>query len=215
MSPAPAGYVPPALVVLAGGASARLGACKALVRLGAGAATTPLALLLDAGAALLGGRPLVVTGAAHAEIEAAVDELGLDAWHTPTLAFNARWVEGRAGSVLCARDARPGRDLCIAPVDVPLVTAQTFRVLAGAWRAAGAPPRGWLAPRTPDGRGGHPVVIGRELLSAWTPASLDEPLRGLRERAQETLAVEVDDLAILDDLDTPDDLARLRARRAV
>jgi len=214
---------PPVLVVLAGGASARLGRCKALVELGEGPESTPLARLVAAGAGLGvgseragdagadGAETLVVTGAAHDEIAAACAELAPALRRRVTVVRNPRWAEGRAGSVLAARDARPGRDLCLAPVDVPLVTVETFAALGAAWRAALAPARGWLAPRTGDGRFGHPIVVGRALVAGWRPADRDTPLRELRAGAEPLLAAHVDDPRVHDDLDRPEDLSRLRS----
>lgn len=196
----------PALVVLAAGASTRLGQCKALVELRPSPPSTPLALLLAAGRAVeevQNDPPLVITGADHDAIVAA----------TPggvVVARNDRWKEGRTGSILLARSLRPGCDLCFAPVDAPLVPADVFRALGEAWRGAGSPARGWLSPQTRDGRGGHPVVVGRELLARWQPASLDEPLRTLRALASPGLVVVVVTNAIHDNLDTPVDLRRLR-----
>lgn len=171
--------------------------------------------------------PLVVAGAHHDEIAAAVAERGLEA----EVVYNEAWESGRTGSVLAARERRPGFDLCLAPVDVPLVPRAVFDALAAAWATAGAPPRGWLAPlatpgprdraknfganrrnATPAARPGHPVLVGRELLSGWTPASLDEPLRRLRETASTLWTVPVESAAVLDDLDTPGDWAALRER---
>lgn len=199
----------PALVLLAAGAAERLGRCKALAELGdavdGAPPATPLTLLLAAAADLDTAPPLVITGADHEAIAAAAPD-GVE------VARNPRWAEGRSGSILRARNLRPGYDLCLAPVDVPLVGAPVFAALAAAWLAAGAPARGWLAPATPDGRPGHPVVLGRDLLAAFEPTSLDEPLRSLRERAQPLWTTPVDSPAIHDDLDTPEDLVLLRLR---
>jgi len=59
-------------VILAAGASSRLGQCKALLPLPspAGKESTPIELLAEAGAAMDGAVPLVVTGADHAAIAA-------------------------------------------------------------------------------------------------------------------------------------------------
>lgn len=207
---------PLALVVLAAGESRRLGACKALVRLGPDERSTPLALLLGAGAPVTAAPPLVVTGADDADIRAAAHAgpEGIE------LAHNADWREGRAGSLRLAARLRPNQDLLVAPVDVPLVAPATFRALAERWVAAGRPARGWLAPRSSaagaerTGRFGHPVVIGRALAAELCGWPAERSLRLLREQAAPLLVLEVDDPAVLDDLDTPADLARLRQRVA-
>ena len=210
-------------VILAAGESRRLGTCKALVRLGEDPESTPLARLLVAArhlGARAGRSPLIVTGAQHEEIathlawlaERDPDLLGPSG---PELVPNPRWREGRTGSVQRAVEARPGCDLCLAPVDVPRVPGEVFRGLARSWLEAGAPARGWLAPLREGARGrrfGHPVVAGRELLAellAWPP---ERPLRALRAGARPLLALPVATDAVLEDLDGPADLAQMRRR---
>lgn len=198
----------PALVVLAAGASERLGEPKALARLRDGASGCALELLLGAGSAL-GDRPvLVVTGRDHA----AIAELARD---DVEVRYNPRWSLGRTSSVQFAHELRAGRDLCLAPVDVPLVPSTVFTALAAEWSRRGTPPRGWLSPcveRPGCRRFGHPVIVGHELLDDLKAFPPGRPLRWLRERAAPLLALGVTSAAILDDLDLPSDLARLRAR---
>lgn len=200
-----------ALVILAAGESRRLGTCKALVRLAEHDPSTPLALLLDLRRELAGPRALVVTGVHHAEI---AREAGGDV----DLVVNEDWRRGRSGSVACAARARPGSDLLIAPVDVPLVHPSTIRALAAAWENAGAPARGWLGPRTRDSAGilryGHPVVLGRGLALEVEAVSADAPLALLRGRAEPLLHLEVEDGGILFDLDLPSDVEEARDRLA-
>jgi len=191
----------PDLVLLAAGASERLGTCKALVKLGG---ATPLERLLRAGAGLDEAPALVVTGAAHREIARRVPE-------RCEVLFNPEWASGRTGGVALAARHRPGRDLCLAPVDVPLVPAEVFEALAERWAAAGAPERGWLAPRRGE-RHGHPVIVGRALLGELAGFGPDRPLRELRALAVPLLSLEVAAEEILDDLDGPEDLAELRSR---
>jgi molybdenum cofactor cytidylyltransferase len=198
----------PALVILAAGESRRLGQCKALVAL---TPLNPLQLLVQAGANLDEDAPLVVTGADHAAILAALPP-GCE------VVFNAQWARSRSAGVRAAARLRPGRDLCLAPVDVPLVPREVFDRLLAAWRARGSPSRGWLAPccTTRDDpekpSHGHPVLVGRELVRELEGLALETPLRALRDRAEPVFSVSVESPAILDDLDTPADLSRLRGR---
>jgi molybdenum cofactor cytidylyltransferase len=198
--------VRPALVILAAGASERLGAPKALAQLDGRSA---LARLCAAGRGVDGGRALALLGRHAAEI----------APHLPAGCArldNPRWAQGRSGGVLLAHRALPGRALMLAPVDVPLVPARVLEALADEWERLGDPPRGWLAPRLAGERGGfgHPVVVGPLLLDALEALPADTALRELRSRALPLASLEVFDPEILDDLDTPDDLERLRNRGA-
>lgn len=197
----------PALVILAGGASQRLGTCKALVEF---TGRSVLEHLVDAGRVLVPPPPLVVTGRHDAEIRAALPE-GAE------VVTNPAWERGRTGSVACAVRARARRDLVLAPVDVPRVPPAVFDALAAAWTAHGSPPRGWLAPlyRPPErpaaGVYGHPVVLGAELAAEVLEMDPAEPLRVLRRRADPLLAVPVPHPEIGQHLDTPEDLTRLQA----
>lgn len=195
-----------ALVILAAGASTRLGAVKALVDLDG---RTPLERLMTAGRALGPATTLVVGGAHARELGAwlAASPFGADV----RFLEHAGWRRGRLGSVAAAAEALPGLDLALAPVDVPLVEAATFEALGAGWAAAGHPAEGWLAPRHGTAFG-HPVVVGRDLAARTLALDPAAPLRDLRVRAQPLLAVAVRDPAVLDDLDTPADLARLRGR---
>jgi CTP:molybdopterin cytidylyltransferase MocA len=195
----------PALVILAAGASERLGECKALVAIGA---TTPLSSLLDAGAVfdardgLDVAPPLVIAGAHFDAIRAAAPK-------SCEVVFNPDWELGRTSGVALASRLRPDRDLCLAPVDVPLVPRRVFEHLARAWDGALTPAEGWLAPRFRD-RFGHPIVAGRGLLRRLSELPAGAPLRSLRALARPMLSIAVDCERVLDDLDTPSDLARLR-----
>jgi CTP:molybdopterin cytidylyltransferase MocA len=199
----------PALVILAAGASTRLGQHKALVDLRGEPA---IAHLLRAGGALRDPAPLVITGADEGAIGRALQALGDGDPPTPELVHNPNWSEGRGSGLKLAASLRVGRDLCVAPVDCPLVGSQVFAALAHAWAEAGRPATGWLGPRLgpdPSAPHGHPILLGRGLLSEWDGR---ESLRDLRQRALPLLSVAVEDPAILDNLDRPADLERLRAR---
>lgn len=197
----------PRVVILAAGASRRLGEPKALARIGT---QTVLEHLIAA--ASLFGPPLVVTGAHHPEIARFAEHL-----QTPLeLAENPRWAEGRTGSVAVAARRCPGRALLVAPCDVPLVPRAVFEALRQAWAEAGGPETGWLAPSAPDREGisrpGHPILLGAALARAVHDAPPDRPLRTIRRSADPLWTVPVCSPAIHDDLDEPGDLEALRHR---
>ena len=188
------------MVILAAGESRRLGEPKALARLGPRPA---LAQLIEA-ATRVDPRPLVVTGAHACEIEAA------GPWSADLLP-NPDWELGRTGGLARAAALRGGRDLLVAPIDVPLVPPEVFAGLAEAWVAAGSPAGGWLAPRHGE-RFGHPLVLGRGLAARLASLDPDAPLRELRSEARPLLSWDCSWREVLDDLDTPADLERLRGR---
>ncbi|MDP6740401.1 MAG: NTP transferase domain-containing protein [Planctomycetota bacterium] len=201
----------PALVILAAGASTRLGQHKALAELRGEPA---IVHLLRAGRALGDPAPLVITGADEGAIGRTL--AALDETHPPELVHNPDWSDGRGSGLMLAATLRAGRDVCVAPVDCPLVSPQVFEALAQAWAEADRPATGWLGPRLgprlgedPDAPHGHPVLLGRNLLSNWDGRG---SLRNLRQGALPLLSVAVEDPAILDNLDRPEDLVRLRAR---
>lgn len=201
-------------VVLAAGASARLGQPKALVELGG---RSVLESLL-AGALACCARAVVVAGAHHREVsEHLAGLVQRRIWDDRVvLLHHADWRLGRTGSLAAGVRAAAARDVLVAPVDVPRVRPATFVALCGAWRAAGRPARGWLAPcsRTDDGtaRHGHPILIGRALAAQVAGLPPEAPLRELRAVAAPLVSVDVDDASVLEDLDSPEDLARLEQR---
>ncbi len=227
-APAPTSHL--VLVVPAAGASRRLGECKALVDFSGQSALERLvraASALVSNGATRGGAPVprtatvVITGAHAAAIGREVERLqrlGLGPLRT---VHNPNWEAGRTGGLALAARELSGRALCIAPIDVPLVPASVFAAIAAAWRAAEAPAMGWLAPALSTAavgaggvavRPGHPIAIGARLAARLLALDPSTPLRELRALANPLWTVNVDAPEILDDLDTPLDLARLRKR---
>ncbi len=197
----------PALLLLAAGASTRLGFPKALAELGG---HSVLERLLAAGRSMNGAPRLVVVGAHAREIAARLPQ-GVE------LCLHEGWRAGRTSSIQAGLARRVGRDVCLAPADTPLVLERTFEALVQSWEAHGAPAQGWLAPYVRDGpeaalHYGHPVILGRGLAQIVLAADPTTALRCLRERAEPLLGLEVDDPAILDRLKVAADLARLRKR---
>lgn len=195
-------------VVLAAGASTRLGEPKALARIGD---RTALEHLVAAACFALDGPVHVVVGRHSREIRRELEGLERVIW-----VDSPDWKEGRTASLASgARSIGDGIDLLVAPVDTPLVSGTTLAALRKRWEDASAPERGWLAPCVESAGGrrfGHPILLGRGLAAELTDMPPDRPLRDLRRVAAPLLRERTHDRAVLDDLDTPSDLLAIRAR---
>ena len=180
---------------LAAGASRRMGRAKALLR---GADGVPLAA---AQAAVLraGGCEgvAVVLGADIGSIRGELPE-GL------RVVENPRWAQGRASSVQAGIGAFPEAEgFLFMPVDAVGVRVETVRRVLAA--AEGEPRRVWRP--THRGEKGNllwiPREAGRDLMRLGAGARVDEWARPLSRE------VEVDDPAILRNINTPEEWRRL------
>ncbi len=151
-----------ASIVLAAGASSRMGRPKMLLRLGE---RTILAAAVAPHLEAALGRTVVVLGKDARRIRA---EAGLPSDPRLHVVVNRRWREGLSSSL------RRGLEVCrdadavlIALGDQPGVTADRVRLIAAAWRPGVA----LVVPVVSATRAAHPVLFARCL---W------EELRGLR-----------------------------------
>lgn len=179
----------PELVVLAAGASTRMGHPKALTRIG-----DELALERIVRAAS-GFHVFVVLGEQADAVRAALP------------ALDVRWVKnprpelGRTGSLQRGLTASRGDRVLVLPVDHPLVRADTLQALA-------ARPEPWVVP-VHAGRGGHPLKLGAMGVAAVMSAPAQTPLRDIPHMVGlEVTRFDVDDPGVLANLDTPEDVAR-------
>jgi CTP:molybdopterin cytidylyltransferase MocA len=182
-------------VLLAAGEGSRLGRPKALVTLGGVTlASRGVALLRDGGA----GPVIVVTGAADVDLPDVIT------------VHNPRWRTGMGSSLAAGLAAAPPHCAAavIALADQPLVGPEAVRRLIRAY-ADGAS----VAVAAYDGRPRNPVLIAREhWQQAVELAAGDVGARPfLRQRADLVTAVECGDTGRPDDIDTPEDLARIGA----
>lgn len=180
-------------LLLAAGAGTRLGRPKALVEIGGMTlAERGVALLRDGGTDPV----VVVTGAAPVSLPGII------------VAHNPEWQTGMGSSLREGLQTLPAdRDaVVIALVDQPLITPAAVRRLIAAF-ASGAR----LAVACYQGRPRNPVLVSREhWAGAAAAARGDAGARGfLRAHRALVTAVECGDLASPDDLDTPEDLARI------
>ncbi len=189
-------------IILAAGASSRMGRPKALLPIGGDTFVTRVCrTLLKAGVDDL----VVVAGPEHEAIADALAAAGLPA----RVVENRRRDEGQLSSVLAglAVADRPGVDAVLVHlVDAPLVRPETARAVLDAFLRTHAP----IVRPAVGQRHGHPVLFARGVFDELRRA---DPAIGakaiVRAHAAEVCNVPVDDDGACRDIDTPEDYARL------
>lgn len=193
-------------LVLAGGASIRMGSPKALLRTPDGQPFIVRIIETFQAAGL--SDVTVVTGTHHDRIVEAL------ASH-PASGKGVRCVRnpdptrGQLSSLLAGMDVVVGpltEGLLVTLVDVPMVNAGTVRQLVAAWKRARAP----IVRPVIGSAHGHPVIFDRQVFAALRTTPLDVGAKAVvRAHADRIENVTVTDVGCLVDIDTPDDYARL------
>jgi molybdenum cofactor cytidylyltransferase len=191
------------VIILAAGASTRMGTPKALL---ADASGRPFIVRLIETMRSAGAEEVVVVVGFHrAAVREAIDSHGL----APRVVENPTPEAGQLSSLqvgLAAID-RPGvRGALVTLVDVPLVLPDTVRAVLEAYDRSGA-----LIVRPVSGpRHGHPVLFDRALFSELRRA---DPRLGAKPvvhaHAAQILDVPVTDAGAFEDIDTPEDYDRV------
>lgn len=184
-------------IVLAAGASSRMGRPKPLLQAGGRTFVAGLVrTLLGAGV-----HPVVVV------IRPGADEIAseiLASGATPVV--NPAPEQGQLSSLLAGLDAVQGLEpvaVLVTLVDVPAIRPDTITALLG--RLSGSPAA--ILRATYRGRHGHPVVFRR---SVFDPLRRADPTAGAKAvlRTHPVEDVRVEDPGVVDDIDTPEDYAR-------
>lgn len=184
-------------VVLAAGASERLGQPKPMLPVKQGNREIPLVQWVVERLELGGIKPIVVTN----------QELLIDvAFALPerTVVLNPAPEKGRTGSIQCGLatiisnlKSKRGMNVLIAPVDRPGFSISTLEVLRHTEFSA-CPAK--------DGRGGHPVLITEDDVEKIMIATPETSLRELIS----PMKINVSDKYLHLNVDTPDDLEKLQ-----
>jgi len=190
-----------AAVVLAAGASTRLGQPKQLAPISGRPA---LAYTLDALRASSVHRIVLVLGHNVDEIAAALDLTDI------TVVHNDAYAEGQSTSVLAGVKAL-GDDVDAALIvvgDQPLLAPTVVDAIVRAYEQTGGP---FIVP-VYAGEWGNPVLLARATWPLLDNLKGDTGARPiLRKHMDMVLEVPVPG-SLLDDIDTPEDYARIRAR---
>ena len=189
-----------AAVVLAAGASTRMGRPKPLLEWRG----RPFVWHVLEQARAAGAEPVIV-------VEGAVVLPG-EELEGATIVRNEAWAEGPLGSLQTGLwsvvDGGARGPVLVLTVDRPHVRAETLRALA---QAVEADPRAIWQPRFGERRG-HPIVYPNDLIPALMtlrPPATPRDLLAEPQGAARRRYLEVYDPAILDNLDAPADLERL------
>ena len=185
-------------IVLAAGASTRMGRPKSLLRMPSGE-TFVGRIHHTLGSA--GLDPVVIVSRPDLEQAIAAAIPGA------RLAVNAHPDRGQLSSLLVGLDAlAPCEAAMMTLVDLPLVRVETVRSIVDAWRLTRAP----LVRPVHNGRHGHPVIFGTSLLSALRQADASGGARPVVHAfAPEGVDVPVDDAGTVYDVDTPEEYGRM------
>jgi len=191
-----------AAIVLAAGASSRMGCLKPLLRLeGVTALERSIALFHDAGI----DEVLVVLGNRGDELCSLVEHCGARTIE------NTEWEEGMYSSVVAGVRALPERTRAafVMPADVPMVRPATIRRMVA---EAGDHQEEMIIYPSFEGKRGHPPMIGRRILEEAARDGNAGPLFAvLAAHQQSAVDVAVADEAIHMDMDTPADFEALQA----
>ena len=189
-------------VILAAGDSTRMGSPKALLLTPDG--RTFVTAVVETFAAAGIADIVVVTGRDHDRI---VEALATARLPVPArISRNVNPSRGQLSSLLTGMDASVTSDtqaVVVTLVDVPLLAAETVRLVVSEWQRTRAP---IVRPAIGD-RHGHPVVFDRRVFSELRSAPPDLGAKSVvRAHADELVNVPVTDEGCLVDVDTPGDM---------
>ncbi|HJO04414.1 MAG TPA: nucleotidyltransferase family protein [Acidobacteriota bacterium] len=190
-------------VVLAAGASSRMGSPKPLLPLGE---STYLGTILDTLAGAPVASPIVVLGHAAAEVLEAVD------LREARAVVNENWGQGMLSSLQFGLRSLSDHGrvdaMLLVLVDVPRFRGATIERLVAEFARA---PSVLVVP-THAGEHGHPVLFARALFEELLRAPAETGARAVVDAHRaDLLEVDVDDPWVIRDADTPEDHQRLIA----
>lgn len=196
-------------VVLAAGASSRMGAPKAALALTASGETFLSRLIR---ALVAAGLPdvVIVTGAAIDPVHRAAGRV------RPPVRFvhNPGWQDGQLTSLLVGLREEPGdmlEGVLLALVDAPLVEVDTIERVVAAWRRHRAP----IVRPAHGEQHGHPVIFDRTLFAELRSADPKVGAKAVvRAHTSDILNVAVEDPGAFADVDTPEQYHALRRQSA-
>ena len=187
-------------IILAAGASSRMGRPKALCDFDG---RTCIELALDACRQASLAPPIVVLGFQAATIRRRVR------FGNATVVMNECAERGQTSSLKAGLSALPdhAEAFLLYPLDFPLVCAAELGLLLTAWRARSRGRRIFIPSH--DRRRGHPVLFDATLRVAFMQLADESPARAVVDASPDQISyVECETPYVLTDMDTPEDYAR-------
>lgn len=192
-------------VILAAGASRRMGSPKALLAVPGGIFASRIIRAFHAAEVT---DVTLVTGGDHDAIVAALAGESLSP--PPRIVRNPDPARGQLSSLWTGMDAALGPEseaLLVTLVDVPLIDPATIARVIDVWRAGRAP----IVRPARGEQHGHPVLFDALLFAALRAAPLAAGAKTVvRAFADRIVNVQVEDDGCLVDVDTPDEYRALR-----
>ena len=195
----PAGPACIAGLILAGGASRRMGTPKALLRIGS---QTFVDRLVEAFSPV--ADPVIVVLGHDSELL----RRGIKTRSPVLFALNAQPERGMLTSLQCGLRALPQtiEAVIFTPVDYPNCKGTTIAAIANTFRGGACD----VVIPVCRGMKGHPVCISRRVIGELLELSAVRDARDvIRRHRDATVFVEVDDPGITTDVDTPEDYRNL------
>jgi molybdenum cofactor cytidylyltransferase len=200
-------------IVLAAGASSRMGQAKAALPIGTTGDTVVGRVISTL---MAGGIPrLVVVAGAHIDavrhaMPTFADETsGNPGMPRARVIEHPGWEQGQLSSLLAGLNAidEPLLEAAmVMPVDVPMIAPSTVAAVISAWRASRAP---IVRPASGE-RHGHPVIFDRSVFDALRSADPSIGAKAVFAMHQDRIVnVEVADPGAFEDIDTPADYRKV------
>ncbi|MEO7133215.1 MAG: nucleotidyltransferase family protein [Vicinamibacterales bacterium] len=199
-------------IVLAAGASSRMGQAKAALPFG----QTGETVLSRIVSTILAGGVTEIAVVAGAHIDAVRHAMPRHERRARVIEHPG-WEQGQLSSLLAGLDAIDGpllEAVMVTPVDVPLVTPFTVAAVISAWRRTHAPIVRPADPstslRASEQRHGHPVIFDRAIFADLRAADPNIGAKAVFAIHRDRIVnVEVKDAGAFEDIDTPEDYQRL------